>query len=723
MKGSFKAIIIFFGLFLISHSNLFANTITRSIASQGVYYATVVVTITVTPDTDVTSYTVKEFLPVYVNPIFQNENGAVSYENGQRVITWTFSDNVQRELTYWIVGNTGSYSASGYGTFSNMAGDLSTQGDTNFSVVAGISHDLSAVAPGVPINIITTHYTKTGLRSARLLLLGSAPSYSNYIGIQYWSDGTFRTIYGTSEFGISYETPYIGNCSVLPEPIYRQGEYIGVRLYWTFTLIKDSNGQYWQPQTEPVDFAAYTFALEQYGYHQQKLFLDYTYGETPVEFKISTTNTSSQINPSVCFNGTNYFVAWQYYTGPAYPYGNNLLGQLIDNEGIKSGSEIVIPDGGNASNPTVSSNGNNFLVSWMGEGTPDSAGIYGRMVNSDGSITGNMFLINTYTSDVDYELDQRLPAIESDGINYIAAWQSHTQDGQYWGVFGQILDSTGSKSGSEFQINTYTTHNQCNPKIAFNGNIYSIVWTSHNQDGNWGGIYTRFFDNEGTPITNEILVNTTTIDYQIEPSVTSNGDNFIITWSCFTNYGNDRIGIYAQIFDNDGAKFGNEFVITDTASSDSQIKSVGNYYIAVWENSNSVYAQMLDNEGISIGQSFKVNTYNGASQKPALACSDDDCLITYHSYQDISYFGIYGKFYQRVYYDDDNDGILNFAESSYGTNPQVSDSDNDNVSDYDEIFTYFTNPLNSDTDNDTYSDGEEIFVLFSDPLDPLDPGI
>ena len=58
--------------------------------------------------------------------------------------------------------------------------------------------------------------------------------------------------------------------------------------------------------------------------------------------------------------------------------------------------------------------------------------------------------------------------------------------------------------------------------------------------------------------------------------------------------------------------------------------------------------------------------------------------------------------------DYDNDGLTNIEEYNYGTDPNCDDSDDDGLSDYDELFTWNTNPNYWDTDDDTMSDGTEV---------------
>jgi hypothetical protein len=69
--------------------------------------------------------------------------------------------------------------------------------------------------------------------------------------------------------------------------------------------------------------------------------------------------------------------------------------------------------------------------------------------------------------------------------------------------------------------------------------------------------------------------------------------------------------------------------------------------------------------------------------------------------------------------DSDNDLLSDFNElREYGTDPSTNDTDSDQLDDYEEIFTYNTDPLNRDSDGDTKRDGYEVRFHFTDPLNP-----
>lgn len=71
--------------------------------------------------------------------------------------------------------------------------------------------------------------------------------------------------------------------------------------------------------------------------------------------------------------------------------------------------------------------------------------------------------------------------------------------------------------------------------------------------------------------------------------------------------------------------------------------------------------------------------------------------------------------------DNDFDGLTNYEEYVLGTDPCSTDTDEDELSDGEEVNIYNTDPLNPDSDNDTVIDSDEInFGL--DPTDPTDGG-
>jgi hypothetical protein len=67
--------------------------------------------------------------------------------------------------------------------------------------------------------------------------------------------------------------------------------------------------------------------------------------------------------------------------------------------------------------------------------------------------------------------------------------------------------------------------------------------------------------------------------------------------------------------------------------------------------------------------------------------------------------------------DPDNDGLTNIQEQAHGTDPLVSDTDEDSLLDGFEVIDLGTDPLSKDTDDDNLDDDSEL-RLGTDPLDP-----
>ncbi len=65
--------------------------------------------------------------------------------------------------------------------------------------------------------------------------------------------------------------------------------------------------------------------------------------------------------------------------------------------------------------------------------------------------------------------------------------------------------------------------------------------------------------------------------------------------------------------------------------------------------------------------------------------------------------------------DDDGDGLSNTEERTLGTDPNNPDTDDDGLTDGQEVNIYGTNPKNNDTDGDTLLDGYEVNVLHTSP--------
>ncbi|NGX44840.1 MAG: hypothetical protein K1060chlam3_01015, partial [Candidatus Anoxychlamydiales bacterium] len=75
----------------------------------------------------------------------------------------------------------------------------------------------------------------------------------------------------------------------------------------------------------------------------------------------------------------------------------------------------------------------------------------------------------------------------------------------------KAIDVNVTKIGTEFQVNTYTANDQWTPSVArLNNSTFVVTWDSAGQDGDGGGIYGQIFNADGTKKGSEFPINTYT---------------------------------------------------------------------------------------------------------------------------------------------------------------------------------------------------------------------
>ena len=279
--------------------------------------------------------------------------------------------------------------------------------------------------------------------------------------------------------------------------------------------------------------------------------------------------------------------------------------------------------------------------------------ILGQRYDAQGNTVGAEFLINSEALSEKSE-----PAVTGlVGGGFVVTWMSNGQDGSEWGVYGQRFDVDGEAVGDEFKANTYNEQAQGNPEVtALADGGFVITWQSWEQDGYWHGVYAQRFNTEGEPVGNEFQVNNFTSRNQEAPAIITlvNGD-FIITWMS-EDQDSSEWGIYAQRYNDSGAKIGPETLINATTTSNQYNPAItalaDGGYVVVWMDNGQdgsgwgIYGQRFDAAGFRAGDELQINTATqGQQQDPAVtALADGGFVATWMSdSQDGSGWGIYGQ--------------------------------------------------------------------------------
>jgi hypothetical protein len=199
---------------------------------------------------------------------------------------------------------------------------------------------------------------------------------------------------------------------------------------------------------------------------------------------------------------------------------------------------------------------------------PLSTSIQGRRYDASGNALGSDFQVNTYTFD-----EQRLPSVAVDANgDFVVVWWSFGSAGSdtsLYSVQGQRYDASGTALGSEFQVNTYTTGFQLFPSVGVDADgDFVVVWHSEGSAGSdtepWS-IQGQRYDACGNALGSEFQVNTYTTHSQGKPSVAVEpyGD-FVVVWQSYGSAGSDTSdysiqgqryssGLVREIYDGEGA--------------------------------------------------------------------------------------------------------------------------------------------------------------------------
>ncbi len=249
------------------------------------------------------------------------------------------------------------------------------------------------------------------------------------------------------------------------------------------------------------------------------------------------------------------------------------------------------------------------------------------------SASGSEFQVNTHTT-----WDQADPDVATapDG-SFIVVWRSYGQDGSSNGIFGQRFDPNCSTVGDEFQINTTTTGNQTEPAVAMDAAAgFVVAWQGPGIiDPNQEDIFAQWFDPNGSPIGDELLINSNTFDEQLCPAVTVNNDGgFVVVWESINFLEEGNRSICGQLYDSNGIKSGDEFVVNEEISScrypDIAMDPSGNF-VVVWmedKSTNSIMARIYNTDGSAKTDAFEAGAIEISSfTQPAIAMDATGCFI------------------------------------------------------------------------------------------------
>ncbi len=279
-----------------------------------------------------------------------------------------------------------------------------------------------------------------------------------------------------------------------------------------------------------------------YGVYAQRFNADGTVAGS--EFLVNTVTSQWQASPQItALIGGGFVVAWEstLQDGAA----NGIYAQRYSSTGVADGSEFLVntTTAGSQDSPSITAlDSGGFLVTWSSNDGSGS-GVYGQLYTNTGAASGTEFGINATTSG-----DQYSPSTAGlTGGGFVTVWVSDGQDGSDSGIYGQRYTSSGTATGSEFLVNTTTTGSQRSGKvIALSDGGFVVTWQS--DDGSSDGVYGQLYDVSGVKSGAQFLINTTTSSNQIDANITALSEGgFVVSWT--SNLQDSSLnGVYGQMY-------------------------------------------------------------------------------------------------------------------------------------------------------------------------------
>jgi len=351
--------------------------------------------------------------------------------------------------------------------------------------------------------------------------------------------------------------------------------------------------------------------------------------------------------------GDGFALVWGNYEGDAFYI------QRYDAEGHSVGQSIELSQVDQARNVDDISltqlKDGSFVLAWTEETPdqwiPDESGLGGNYVesegqayiqlfNADGSAKGQPIALATGNLQA---FEPSVSALPSGG--FVVAWEYVNDAKESEEIYLQRFKADGTPDGKAIQVNTSTKGDQGDPEVVtLADGSYVVTWTRETHDDlkyedEWGNnvveertvdthIFMQRFSADGKKLGGEPQVNSTSGFYN-DPAITAlEGGGYVITYATSDEREqyNGPSRLYAQVYDKNGVKVGDELVVASAPNQDffpSVTASADGGFLITWEA-----AERTDNYGEGSGDIY-VKRFDANGNSLTLTGDDGDNTLTW----------------------------------------------------------------------------------------------
>jgi Ca2+-binding RTX toxin-like protein len=285
------------------------------------------------------------------------------------------------------------------------------------------------------------------------------------------------------------------------------------------------------------------------------------------EALVNTTTDGTQENPEIAAGDEGeILIFWQDYNSIGLPNASYRLGDL---SGSPLTGEILLGDSDRdltSVGAVTSVSDGRFVLSY---GTQDSGTYYAdgaRISLVDGT---GVEIVDNLRVDTSGHTSGPVTSATLLSGNVVVIWRVYdgTEQGEPYQTRAQVVEPNGSPVGDEFIIHEASSYDKLVNVAALPDGRFVVVWAdaSGSLDDKYGSaVYASIWNEDGTPASDTILVNTTTTGDQYSPDISAMSDGrFLVAWS--DGYYTDDMDIRGQVFAADGSKIGGELTLSEVS--------------------------------------------------------------------------------------------------------------------------------------------------------------
>ena len=206
----------------------------------------------------------------------------------------------------------------------------------------------------------------------------------------------------------------------------------------------------------------------------------YTAGGTPEgdSFEVAAETDDDVSSPEVAMGDSGQFVVVWTRTGPvAGEY--HVAARRFHADGTPMGDEFQANTMDPSRYPFVDMNSSGaFVIGWASDYWPTNDTVFARRFSADGSPKDSERLLGGLPGENVWDGEISM----DDSGRYVAVWRCYG-DGDWSGVYGRMVHSDGTFSGDEFLASVYTAGDQYCPTVDLDASgRFRAIWTSAYQD-------------------------------------------------------------------------------------------------------------------------------------------------------------------------------------------------------------------------------------------------